>query len=92
MAAYQQALALCCSYAAAVAAAVVQAAGTADEFRKVDLHYVEATARAAKAAAVPYFALVSAQGANAGVWASDLKPFHGLLYMKTKGQVRGAAM
>lgn len=36
---------------------------------------------------VPHFALVSAQGANARVWASDWKLFHGLLYMKTKGQV-----
>lgn len=40
---------------------------------------------------VPHFALVSAQGANAGVWASDWKLFHGLLYMKTKGQVGVAA-
>lgn len=67
---------------------VSQAAGSADAFRKVDLHYVEAAARAARAAAVPHFSLVSAQGARAGLWASDLKPLHGLLYAKTKGQVR----
>ncbi len=66
----------------------MQAAGSAEAFRKVDLHYVEATARAAKAARVPHFSLVSAVGANAKIWASDLKPFHGLLYTKIKGQVR----
>ena len=37
---------------------------------------------------MPHFALVSAPGANPRVWASDWKLFHGLLYMKTKGQVR----
>lgn len=49
---------------------------------------MEAAARAAAAAGVPHFSLVSAQGARAGLWASDLKPFHGLLYAKTKGLVR----
>ncbi|EFN55849.1 hypothetical protein CHLNCDRAFT_145410 [Chlorella variabilis] len=66
------------------------AAGTADQFRKVDLEYVAATARAAKAAAVPTFALVSSQGARPSVWATDLKLLHGLLYMKTKGQAEEA--
>lgn len=66
------------------------AAGTADAFRKVDLHYVEAAARAAAAGGVPHFSLVSAQGAKAGVWASDWKPFHGLLYMQTKGKAEEA--
>ncbi|KAL4424870.1 hypothetical protein ABPG77_002093 [Micractinium sp. CCAP 211/92] len=61
------------------------AAGSAEAFKKVDLHYVEAAAKAAAAAGVPHFSLVSAQGARAGLWASDLKPFHGLLYAKTKG-------
>ena len=42
-------------------------AGTADAFRKVDFEYVAATARAAKSAGVPHFALVSAQGANASL-------------------------
>lgn len=65
-----------------------QAAGSAEAFKKVDLHYVEAAARAAAAAGVPHFSLVSAQGARPGLWASDLKPFHGLLYAKTKGLVR----
>jgi hypothetical protein len=62
-------------------------AGSADQFRKVDRDYVAATAQAAKAAGTPFFALVSAQGARPNVWASDFKPLHGLLYMKTKGQV-----
>ncbi|KAI7835557.1 hypothetical protein COHA_010537 [Chlorella ohadii] len=65
-------------------------AGSAEAFRKVDLHYVEAAARAAAACKVPHFGLVSAQGANAGVWSSDWKLFHGLLYMKTKGQAEEA--
>lgn len=60
-------------------------AGSASAFKKVDYEYVAAAARAAKAAGVPSFSLVSAQGANASLWASDLAPFHGLLYAKTKG-------
>lgn len=69
----------------------LQVAGSADGFRKVDLDYVAASARAASAGGASHFSLVSAQGAKAGVWASDLKPFHGLLYMKVKGQVRSSA-
>lgn len=65
-------------------------AGSADAFRRVDYEYVAAAARAAAAARVPHFALVSAQGANARVWASDLAPFHGLLYAKTKGRAEEA--
>jgi uncharacterized protein YbjT (DUF2867 family) len=45
---------LCCAVAAA-------AAGSAEQFRKVDFDYVAAAATAAKAAGVPYFGLVSAQ-------------------------------
>ena len=66
-----------------------QAAGSAEQFKKVDLHYVQLAAQAAKQANVHHFSLCSAKGANANVWASDLAPFHGLLYAKTKGQVRG---
>ncbi|KAL4513506.1 hypothetical protein Ndes2526B_g07557 [Nannochloris sp. 'desiccata'] len=60
-------------------------AGSAEAFKKVDYEYVLAAGRAAKKAGVPHFGLVSAQGANANLWASDWKPFHGLLYAKTKG-------
>ena len=74
------------------APALLQAAGSAEAFKKVDLHYVEATARAAVAGGVPQFGLVSAQGARAGIWASDWKPFHGLLYAKCKGLVRPVAL
>lgn len=42
-------------------------------------------ARLAKAVGVGSFGLVSAQGANKNMWASDLKLFHGLLYAKSKG-------
>jgi len=60
-------------------------AGSAEAFKKVDYEYVAAAGRAAKTAGVPHFGLVSAQGANANLWASDWKVFHGLLYAKTKG-------
>lgn len=60
-------------------------AGSAAAFKKVDFDYVAATAKAAKEAGARYFGLVSAQGANARVWASDLAPFHPLLYARTKG-------
>ena len=66
-------------------------AGSANAFRHVDLDYVTAAARAAGAAHVPHFSLVSAQGANPNVWTSDLSPFHGLLYMKVKGLAEEAA-
>lgn len=64
-----------------------QVAGSADNFRKVDLHYVEAAAEASKAAGAKHFSLVTAQGANPNTMANDMKPFHALLYMKVKGQV-----
>ncbi|WIA24116.1 hypothetical protein OEZ85_013714 [Tetradesmus obliquus] len=60
-------------------------AGSADGFRKVDHDYVAAAAAAAKAAGVPYFGLVSAQGAAAGVPSSDWRLLHPLLYTRTKG-------
>jgi oxidoreductase len=60
-------------------------AGSAEAFKKVDYEYIAAAGRAAKKAGVPHFGLVSAQGANANLWASDWKLFHGLLYAKTKG-------
>lgn len=61
------------------------AAGSADQFRRVDLTYVEKAARVAKQCGSRAFGLVSAQGARASTISSDMKPFHGLLYMKTKG-------
>jgi hypothetical protein len=65
----------------------LQDAGSAEVFKKVDHDYVAAAAAAAKAAGVPYFGLVSAQGANAGMPASDWKLLHPLLYTRTKGLV-----
>lgn len=65
-----------------------KAAGSAAAFKKVDFEYVAGGAQAAAAAGVRCFSLVSAQGANAGVWASDAAPFHALLYTQTKGKVR----
>lgn len=61
------------------------AAGSADEFRRVDLTYVESAAKVAKQCGSRVFGLVSAQGARASTMSSDMKLFHGLLYMKTKG-------
>jgi oxidoreductase len=66
------------------------AAGSASSFKQVDFEYVAAAARAAKAADIPHFSLVSAQGANPRVWASDFKAFHGLLYAHTKGAAEEA--
>jgi len=60
-------------------------AGSAEGFKKVDLTYVASAAQVAKKSGVEQFSLVSATGANAGLWASDWKLFHGLLYSKTKG-------
>jgi oxidoreductase len=60
-------------------------AGSAAAFRKVDVEYVGSCARLATAVGVGSFGLVSAQGANKNLWASDLKLFHGLLYAKSKG-------
>lgn len=65
----------------------LQVAGSAEQFRKVDLHYVKQAAQAAKQADVQQFSLCSAQGANANTWASDWMFAHALLYKKTKGQV-----
>lgn len=64
-----------------------KAAGSAAAFKKVDLEYVAASAHAAAASKVKLYALVSSQGANASMWASDAAPFHGLLYAQTKGKV-----
>lgn len=66
------------------------AAGSAEEFKKVDYEYVASSARAAKAAGVKHYSLVTAQGSSASVPACDLKLFHGLLYMKTKGRAEEA--
>jgi oxidoreductase len=66
---------------------LLQDAGSAEAFKKVDQEYVAASAELAKASGAKYYGLVSAQGANPNVWASDLKPFHGLLYTRTKGLV-----
>ena len=60
-------------------------AGSADAFRKVDVEYVDISASFAKSCGVKVFGLISAQGASKTIWASDWKPFHGLLYTKCKG-------
>jgi uncharacterized protein YbjT (DUF2867 family) len=52
----------CCSAATHLFLISFQDAGSAEVFRKVDHDYVAAAA-AAKAAGVPYFGLVSVQGA-----------------------------
>lgn len=57
------------------------AAGSADAFRQVDLHYVDRVAALAAACGVPLFSLCSSKGANAGSW---------LLYFRTKGEAEEA--
>lgn len=66
--------------------------GSADAFRKVDRDYVGYAATAAKQANVHHFSLVSAQGANASLPATDWKIMHGLLYSKTKGEAEQAVI
>lgn len=62
-----------------------KAAGSASNFRRVDLEYVASSAASAKAAGVPHFALLTSQGANAGALNSDSILCHGLLYIHVKG-------
>ena len=57
---------------------------------QVDLTYVAATAKAAKAAGVRHFSLVSSKGASAWLPASHALPLHPLLYLRTKGQAEAA--
>lgn len=65
-----------------------RAAGSAEAFKRVDLDYVEAAAKLARAAGVPHFSLVSSMGANAHAWAPSWAVLHGLYYTKIKGLVR----
>ena len=66
-----------------------KAAGSAEEFRRVDLDYVEGAAKLASAAKVPHFSLVSSQSANPNLWAPTWSLTHGLYYIKIKGLVSG---
>ena len=66
------------------------AAGSAAAMRRVDLEYVDSAAAAARAASVPHFALLTAQGARADVWYSELRMFHPLFYMHLKGAAEAA--
>ena len=66
------------------------AAGSAAAMRRVDLEYVDSAAAAARAAAVPHFALLTAQGARADVWYSESRLFHPLFYMHLKGAAEAA--
>jgi len=53
-------------------------AGSAEAFRKIDLHYVKSGAELAKKANAFHFGLVTSQGANPKSW---------LLYTQTKGEI-----
>jgi oxidoreductase len=66
------------------------AAGSAAAMRRVDLEYVDAAGAAARAAGVPHFALLTAQGARRDVWHSELRLFHPLFYMHLKGAAEAA--
>lgn len=67
-----------------------KAAGSAEDFIKVDYEYVKASAEAAKAAGCSHFSLVTAQGSNANLWANNWGMFHMLLYPQTKGRAEEA--
>lgn len=66
------------------------AAGTADNFRKVDIGMVRDSAIASKKSGVGHFSLLTSSGANANVWSCDWKICHPLLYMKSKGEAENA--
>jgi oxidoreductase len=53
------------------------AAGSAANYKRIDVDYVDKAASAAKAAGVPHFSLLTAQGAKKDVWHSEHKLFHG---------------
>ena len=64
-------------------------AGSAAEFKKVELEWLAEAARLAKQGSCRHFSLLTSAGANANLWACDWA--HGLLYLKVKGQVRSTA-
>ena len=57
---------------------------------QVDLTYVEAAAKAAKAGGVRHFSLVTSKGASAWLPASHFVGMHPLLYLSTKGRAEEA--
>jgi len=67
-------------------------AGTAENFRKLEFFMVRDSAIACKKAHVNQFNLLTSQGANANLWASDWKIAHGLLYLKTKGEAENSVI
>ena len=62
-------------------------AGSADNWRKVDIEMVKDSAFASKKAGIPHFSLLTSKGANANLWANDWTISHPLLYAKSKGVV-----
>lgn len=67
-------------------------AGSASNWRKVDVGMVRDSALASKQAEIKQFSLLTSSGANANVWANDWKIFHPLLYMKSKGEIENEVM
>ena len=57
---------------------------------QVDLTYVEAAAKAAKAGGVRHFSLVTSKGASARLPAPHFAGLHPLLYLATKGRAEEA--
>ncbi|KAK9839307.1 hypothetical protein WJX81_006888 [Elliptochloris bilobata] len=65
-------------------------AGSAEGYIKVDLTYVAEAAKAAKAAGVRHFSLVTSKGASTWLPASHFVGLHPLLYLHTKGRAEEA--
>merc|ERR1712130_54299 len=63
------------------------AAGSAENFRKVDVEMTRDAAIASKKANVRQFNLLTSSGANANMPANEWKLFHGLFYLKSKGEI-----
>jgi len=69
-----------------------ETAGTAENFRKIEFYMVRDSAIACKKANVNQYNILTSQGANANLWASDWKIAHGLLYLKTKGEAENVVI
>eukprot|EP01084_Bolivina_argentea_P221869 375674_1 len=67
-------------------------AKTAENWRKVDVHMVRDAAIASKKAGIRHFSLLTSASANANMWANNWKIFHGLLYLKSKGEIENEIM
>ena len=65
-------------------------AGSAENFKKVDLYMVENSAKNAKNAGVKQYNLLTSMGSNANMWGNEWAIAHPLFYFKVKGLAENA--